>query len=62
MKLLGIETSGKMCGVCILEDNKLIDKLELNNRINSFRIFNAISSKTIFTKQFKSLRYGRFCM
>ena len=31
MKLLAIETSGKMCGACILENNKIIDTLELNN-------------------------------
>lgn len=31
MKLLSIETSGKMCGVCLSENEKIIDKLELNN-------------------------------
>lgn len=31
MKLLAIETSGKLCGACILENSKIIDKLELNN-------------------------------
>lgn len=31
MKLLSIETSDKMCGACILDDENIIDKLELNN-------------------------------
>ena len=31
MKLLAIETSGKLCGAAILENNNLIDKIELNN-------------------------------
>lgn len=31
MKILAIETSSKLCGACLLEDNKLIDKLEINN-------------------------------
>lgn len=31
MKILAIETSSKICGTCLLEDNKIIDKLELNN-------------------------------
>lgn len=31
MKLLAIETSGKMCGVCFAEDTHIIDELELNN-------------------------------
>lgn len=31
MKLLSIETSGQMCGVCLTENERIIDKLELNN-------------------------------
>lgn len=31
MKLLAIETSGTLCGAAILEDEKLIDKIELEN-------------------------------
>lgn len=31
MKLLTIETSDKMCGVCISDNENIIDKLELNN-------------------------------
>lgn len=31
MKILTIETSGKMCGVSILENDSLIEKIELNN-------------------------------
>lgn len=31
MKALTIETSSKMCGVSILENNNLIEKIELNN-------------------------------
>ena len=31
MKILAIETSSKLCGACILENDKLIDKLELEN-------------------------------
>lgn len=31
MKLLSIETSDKMCGACISENENIIDKLELNN-------------------------------
>ena len=31
MKLLAIETSGKLCGAAILGNNNLIDKIELNN-------------------------------
>lgn len=31
MKILCIETSSPLCGVAILEDTKLIDKIELNN-------------------------------
>lgn len=31
LKILTIETSGKMCGVSILEDKNLIEKIEINN-------------------------------
>ncbi len=31
MKLLSIETSSKLCGVCLSEDNTLIDMIEQNN-------------------------------
>lgn len=31
MKLLAIETSSKLCGACLCEDNKLIDKIEIDN-------------------------------
>jgi len=31
MKILSIETSGKLCGSCLMEDNLFIDKLEQNN-------------------------------
>ena len=31
MKTLAIETSSKICGVCILENQTFIDKIELNN-------------------------------
>lgn len=31
MKILAIETSSKICGVSILEDDNLIEKIELNN-------------------------------
>lgn len=31
MKLLAIETSGKLCGASVLIDDKIIDKLEINN-------------------------------
>lgn len=31
MKILAIDTSSEICGVCILEDNKLIDDNSLNN-------------------------------
>lgn len=31
MKILSIETSSKICSTCILEDEKIIKKIELNN-------------------------------
>ena len=31
MKILAIETSGKLCGTCLMEDDVLLDKLEQNN-------------------------------
>lgn len=31
MKYLAIETSSALCGVCVIEDEKLIDKIELEN-------------------------------
>ena len=31
MKVLSIETSSKICSVAILEDTKLVKKIELNN-------------------------------
>ena len=31
MKILAIDTSSEMCGVCLLEDNNLIDNNSLNN-------------------------------
>lgn len=31
MKLLAIETSGRLCGACICENGKIIDKLEQDN-------------------------------
>lgn len=33
MKILSIETSGKLCGVCISDDEKIIDKIEQNNSL-----------------------------
>lgn len=31
MKILAIETSSKICGACLCEDDKIIDKLEIDN-------------------------------
>jgi len=31
MKILAIETSSKICGSCLCEDDKIIDKLEIDN-------------------------------
>ena len=31
MKTLAIDTSSKICGVCILENKTLINKIDLNN-------------------------------
>lgn len=31
MNILAIETSSKLCGICLCKDKKIIDKLEINN-------------------------------
>ena len=31
MKILAIETSSKICGACLCEDDRVLDKLEIDN-------------------------------
>lgn len=50
MKILSLETSSKMCGVSILENNNLIEKIELNNGLTHSEslmpVINDIFNKT----------------
>ena len=55
MKILCIDTSSKLCGVGIFENEKLIDKIELNNGLTHSETLMPIL-KQILEKKFSCIK------
>lgn len=47
MKILSIETSGKLCGISILEDNKVITEIQLDNGLTHSETLMPLIKKTL---------------